>query len=221
MEGIKVVLVGEAGVGKTSIINRFTKEQFNEEEMSSLNAQFISKTINVDDKSIKFDIWDTAGQEKFRAITKLFYKDTQVICLVYEITNKNSFEEIKKYWYKESIENSNAKYFFVVANKSDLYENEQVTDEEGKKFAKQIKGIFKSTSALSNNGISRLFDSIGRKMLNPSYTEEEGVEIKNNNINNNNSNKNEMYLNENNRNSIKLNKTTNKKKNKIKCCNKV
>ena len=172
MESIKVVLIGDSGVGKTSIISRFTKDIFNNEEMSSSSAQFTSKTIQINDQSIKFDIWDTAGQEKFRALAKIFYKDAQVIILVYEIINKESFEYIKNYWYKESSENSTADIFFVVGNKSDLYENEQVTDEEGKKFAKEINAIFKITSALSNTGIDRLFESIGKKILNPNYTED-------------------------------------------------
>ena len=192
MESVKVVLVGESGVGKTSIVSRFTKDSFNADEISSSSAQFISKTIKINEQSIKFDIWDTAGQEKFRALAKIFYKDAQVIVLVYEIINKDSFEAIKNYWYKESSENSTADIFFVVGNKSDLYENEQVSDEEGKKFAKDIKGIFKLTSALSNTGIDRLFESIGKKILDRNYNEDGIKDLsnsipkkKNANINNN------------------------------------
>ena len=179
MESVKVVLVGESGVGKTSIISRFTKDTFNHEEISSSSAQFISKTIKVNEESIKFDIWDTAGQEKFRALAKIFYKDAQVIVLVYEIINKDSFEAIKNYWYKESSENSTADIFFVVGNKSDLYENEQVSDEEGKKFAKEINAIFKLTSALSNTGIDRLFETIGKKILNPNFNEDDINDLSN------------------------------------------
>ncbi len=169
MDAVKVVLVGEAGVGKTSIISRFTKNSFNPEEVTSSSAQFTSKTITINDNKIKFDIWDTAGQEKFRAITKIFYKDAQVIVFVYEITTISTFEAIKDYWYKESSDNSTAEIFFVVGNKSDLYENEQVSDEEGKKFADEIHAIFKITSALSNTGINWVFDSIGKKVLNPDF----------------------------------------------------
>ena len=181
MDSVKVVLVGESGVGKTSIVSRFTKDSFNADEISSSSAQFISKTIKINEQSIKFDIWDTAGQERFRALAKIFYKDAKVIILVYDIISKESFECLKKYWYKESSENSTADIFFVVGNKSDLYENEQVSDEEGKKFAKDIKGIFKLTSALSNTGIDRLFESIGKKILDRNYNED-GVKDLSNSI---------------------------------------
>ena len=215
MESIKVVLIGDSGVGKTSIISRFTKDTFNNEEMSSSSAQFTSKTIQINDQSIKFDIWDTAGQEKFRALAKIFYKDAQVIILVYEIINKESFESIKNYWYKESSENSTADIFFVVGNKSDLYENEQVTDEEGKKFAKEINAIFKITSALSNTGIDRLFESIGKKILNPNYTED-GINDLSNSIPKNNVN---IINKKEGRNTIKLNNVIkNNGKEKKRCC---
>ena len=217
MESIKVVLIGDSGVGKTSIISRFTKDTFNNEEMSSSSAQFTSKTIQINDQSIKFDIWDTAGQEKFRALAKIFYKDAQVIILVYEIINKESFDSIKNYWYKESSENSTADIFFVVGNKSDLYENEQVTDEEGKKFAKEINAIFKITSALSNTGIDRLFESIGKKILNPNYTED-GINDLSNSIPKNNVN---IINKKEGRNTIKLNNDIkNNGKEKKRCCRK-
>ena len=217
MESIKVVLIGDSGVGKTSIISRFTKDTFNNEEMSSSSAQFTSKTIQINDQSIKFDIWDTAGQEKFRALAKIFYKDAQVIILVYEIINKESFESIKNYWYKESSENSTADIFFVVGNKSDLYENEQVTDEEGKKFAKEINAIFKITSALSNTGIDRLFESIGKKILNPNYTED-GINDLSNSTPKNNVN---IINKKQERNTIKLNNAIkNNGKEKKRCCRK-
>ena len=217
MESIKVVLIGDSGVGKTSIISRFTKDTFNNEEMSSSSAQFTSKTIQINDQSIKFDIWDTAGQEKFRALAKIFYKDAQVIILVYEIINKESFESIKNYWYKESSENSTADIFFVFGNKSDLYENEQVTDEEGKKFAKEINAIFKITSALSNTGIDRLFESIGKKILNPNYTED-GINDLSNSIPKNNVN---IINKKEGRNTIKLNNVIkNNGKEKKRCCRK-
>ena len=171
METVKTVLVGESGVGKTSIISRFITDSFDPEVLSSSSAQFISKTIKItDEKSIKFDIWDTAGQEKFRSLAKIFYKDAKIIIYVYDITDKKSFDEIKNYWYKETSENFTGDVILaLIGNKIDLYENEQVTDEEGKKFANQINAIFKTTSALSNIGINWLFENLGKKVLNPNY----------------------------------------------------
>ena len=147
MEPVKVVLIGEAGVGKTSIISRFTKDIFDKDQISSSSAQFISKEIKVNNQSINLDIWDTAGQEKYRSLARMFYKESQVIVFVYEIINKKSFDALKNYWYKEALNNSTAQFYFVVGNKSDLYEREEVSDDEAKAFAKEINGIFKLTSA--------------------------------------------------------------------------
>ena len=170
MEAVKTVLVGESGVGKTSIISRFITDSFDPEVLSSSSAQFISKTIKLEETTIKCDIWDTAGQEKFRSLAKIFYKDAKIIIYVYDITDKKSFDEIKNYWYKETSENFTGDVILaLIGNKIDLYENEQVTDEEGKKFANQINAIFKTTSALSNIGINWLFENLGKKVLNPNY----------------------------------------------------
>ncbi len=217
MEAVKTVLVGESGVGKTSIISRFITDSFDPEVLSSSSAQFISKTIKLEETTIKFDIWDTAGQEKFRSLAKIFYKDAKIIIYVYDITDKNSFEEIKNYWYKETLDNITNKdvILALIGNKTDLYENEQVSDEEGKKFAKQINAIFKTTSALSNIGINWLFENLGKKVLDPNYdyTVDEKIQmqsIQKNASNNNNNN--------NNNNNIKLNNSDNKTNNKDKKC---
>jgi len=96
----KVVLLGETGVGKTSIINRYINNVYNTDSMSTSGASFAAKTMFFEeyDKNHKFEIWDTAGQEKFRSLTKMFYKDAAVAVLVYDITRKGSFEEVKNYW---------------------------------------------------------------------------------------------------------------------------
>ena len=112
----KVCLVGESGVGKTCIIDRFVKNIFREDEPPTVSASYSEKLIQLDDYTIKFNIWDTAGQEKYRAIGKLFYKDANAAILVYDITNKKSFDEIKKYWYEEikanTPENTNKYYYY-------------------------------------------------------------------------------------------------------------
>lgn len=107
---IKVVLVGESGVGKTCIISRFITNQFNCEEPSTDYASFATKTLSFNDnkKKIKFDIWDTAGQEMYRSIGKIFYNDAKVVILVYDISSKKSFIELKDYWYKTIKENASS-----------------------------------------------------------------------------------------------------------------
>jgi small GTP-binding protein len=100
----KVVLLGESGVGKTCIIERFIDDIFEAGKTLTSIASFRAKTMTFEKfqgKSIKFEIWDTAGQEKYRALTKIFYKDAGVAILVYDITRKDSFDEIKNYWYNQ------------------------------------------------------------------------------------------------------------------------
>ena len=169
-ETLKVVLLGEAGVGKTCIISQFISGVFDPDTISSLSAQFITKTLDFRDinKTIKFEIWDTAGQERFRSLAKIFYKDAKVIVLVYDITSKKSFDELKSFWYEEQtkLNVDGNPIFAVVGNKYDLYETTQVND-EGKNFAKSINAIFQYTSAKNASGIDELFNNIGKKYFNP------------------------------------------------------
>ena len=104
----KVVLIGESGVGKTSIITRYTQNTFKSQRLPTTGANFVTKTIILEDenKSIKFEIWDTAGQETYRSLAKVFYKNAAVCVLVYDITRKTSFDELKLYWVKEIKENT-------------------------------------------------------------------------------------------------------------------
>ena len=172
-ETIKVVLLGESGVGKTSIISQFISGVFDANVISSITAQFISKTVEYKDigKSLRFDIWDTAGQEKFRSLAKIFYKDAKIIILVYDIISRKNFKELKDYWYEQQTKLNADKdpIFAVVANKSDLYANQQVTDEEGRAFAESINAIFQPTSAKSDSGITDLFQNLGHKYFDPSF----------------------------------------------------
>ena len=112
----KVVLIGESGVGKTSIISRYISNIFNPVLTSTPGASFTSKSVYLQEyrKSIKYEIWDTAGQEKYRALAKVFYKNASVCILVYDITRRKSFEELKDYWINEIKSNSSpnlSKYF--------------------------------------------------------------------------------------------------------------
>ena len=170
-ENVKVVLLGEPGVGKTCIITRFISDEFNANTISSMSAQFLTKSVDFIDvkKTIKFEIWDTAGQERFHSLAKIFYRDAKVICLVYDVTIKQSFEKMKSYWYQNEAKlNAEGNPFFaVVGNKFDLYESRQVQDEEALEFAKSINAIFQYTSAKESSGIDELFNKIGNKYFNP------------------------------------------------------
>ena len=171
-EAVKVVLLGESGVGKTCIISQFTEHKFDQSVLSSLSAQFVSKTIEYLDfgKAIKFDIWDTVGQERFRSMAKIFYKDAKVIIFVYDITSQKSFDALQNFWYNEIKTNcGDTPVIALVGNKTDLYEDQKVETSIAKDFAKKIGAIFQLTSAKKNDGIPNLFDNIGKKYLHPNY----------------------------------------------------
>ena len=166
----KVVLIGESGVGKTCIMAQFIKNKFDPNTITSATSQFFLKNLEIDGTKITFHFWDTAGQEKYRSLTRIFYKDAHVIVLVYDITDKGSFEKMKNYWYEEAINLGKKNVLFaVVANKSDLYEHREIPDDDGEDFAKKIGAIFVATSAKNDSGIIELFDSIGQRLLNKSF----------------------------------------------------
>ena len=167
----KVVLIGESGVGKTCIIAQFTNGKFDPNTVTSLTAQYIRKNVDLPDgETITFDIWDTAGQEKYRALAKIFYKDARAIVLVYDVTSIKSFEEIKNYWYEQIKQlGSENIVIAIAANKYDLYEEKQVSNEDGEEFAKSIGAIFVSTSAKNASGINALFENIAHKIIDPNF----------------------------------------------------
>ncbi len=171
-EEVKVVLLGESGVGKTSILKQYIIKTFNENNESSISGKFITKTLELKDinKKIKFNLWDTAGQEKYRSLVKIFYKDARVIILVYNIESQTSFDNLKEYWYEEVKNNSLSNVILaVVGNKIDLYERCQVNENEARQWADSINAIFQLTSAKSDSGIDLLFENIAKKFFDPNY----------------------------------------------------
>ena len=172
----KIVLLGESGVGKTCIISRYINQVFEGNTISTNGASYAAKTLHFDDydKSLKVEIWDTAGQEQYRSLTKIFYKDATAAILVYDITRKKSFDEIKNYWYKQLLDCAPSDIVVGLAgNKADLFDREQVSEEEAKEFAKEIKAIFRLTSAMTASGIDELFSAVGKKILDPDYDDED------------------------------------------------
>ena len=167
---IKIIIIGESGVGKTCIIKRFVYDEHNSNEFPTSSLSFATKNINVSEngveEEIKLEVWDTVGQEKYKAMAQIFFKNSNAMILVYDITNKESFEQLKNYWIDKINEyNSNDLTLAVAANKSDLYMKEQVKEEEGREFAQKIGAIFRLTSAKNGEGIKEMFNVIGKKYL--------------------------------------------------------
>ena len=193
---IKIILLGETGVGKTNLINIFFGLKFQDQIDSTLASYCNEGKFNYNNESYNYAIWDTAGQEKFRAISKLFIRDAQIILIVYSIINRKTFEQVN-FWLnfvKENVEN-NTYILGLVANKIDLYEHQIVTDEEGKKIAKENNIDFLVTSALKSPETFRKFVN---KLL-VKYIEKEGQKMGNND-------------------SIKINGDIKNKTNKKQCC---
>ena len=196
-ESIKIVLIGNSGVGKTCISQKYVKENYTEQVGSTIGASYFQKFLILDGKTYKLDIWDTAGQEKYRAMGKMFYKDAYIVLFIYDITDKKSFIELKNVWYKELQTTGEKKTVLaVVGNKSDLFLKEQVDENEARKWAKEIDAIFGLVSAKTGDCINTLFENVVRKYLSPDFIaeinkvkKENGVKIENNGSNNKKDNK--------------------------------
>ena len=173
LETIKVVLVGESGTGKTSIIQQFAYKIFDPNCATSISSQYVSQVINIPaiNKSLKLEIWDTAGQERYRSMAKLFYQDAKIIIFVYDFTSRSSFDYLINFWIPEVQITINVKnvIFGLVANKCDLYEIGSISDEEGMDLADKINAVFQKTSAKLGLGVNTLFQNLGRVYLEPGF----------------------------------------------------
>ena len=165
-EVIKVVLVGEAGVRKTCIIQRFCENKFTPNTISTNEAANAAQILKVDDYIFNLDIWDTAGQEIYRSLNRIFYKNSRIAILVYDITNEKSFEEGKEYWYEQVIKaNGNNIIIGIVDNKCDLYNKEKVEESTAKEWAESHGCIFQLTSAFQGTGIKDIFNSVCARLV--------------------------------------------------------
>ena len=147
-QSIKITLLGNPGVGKTCIISRYIDDTFDENNPSTIGANYSEKLIRKQGKEYELDIWDTAGQEKFHSLGKHFYKESYIVCFVYDITNEESLQSLKTIWYPD-LQKYGEKYAIlaVVGNKNDLYENEEVLEDEGREFAEKNGFKFALVSA--------------------------------------------------------------------------
>jgi len=180
----KVVLVGDAGVGKTSIIERYINDKYDENQKTTLVSSYTFKKIDIKkyNKSVSLDIWDTAGQEVYRSLSKNFYLNASIGILVYDISRKASFESIRDYWYEQLKTFGEEKMIFdVVGNKTDLFQREEVPENEARNFAKSINAGFHLVSCKDCVGIKDLFEDCGRKYLEDNDLTKEDSNKKNKN----------------------------------------
>ncbi|KAL8966924.1 MAG: hypothetical protein Q9197_005715 [Variospora fuerteventurae] len=155
-----VVLIGDSGVGKSNLLSRFTRNEFNLDSKSTIGVEFATRSIQVDAKTIKAQIWDTAGQERYRAITSAYYRGAVGALLVYDISKHQTYENVQR-WLKELRDHADANIvIMLVGNKSDLRHLRAVPTEEAKQFASENNLSFIETSALDASNVELAFQNI-------------------------------------------------------------
>jgi len=167
---VKVVLLGDTGVGKSSLVLRFVTNNFRPYSESTIGASFMSKMIMVDDTPIKYQIWDTAGQEKYHSLAPMYYRGAAAAIVVYDITRKQSLATLKN-WVKELKQLGPDDIVIAIAgNKSDLEGKREVPATQAKAYADEIGALFIETSAKEDTNVSDLFISISKQL--PSATQD-------------------------------------------------
>ena len=160
----KVVFLGDKNVGKTTIINQYINNRFLVNVESTFSACFYQKSLNVNGTKINFDIWDTAGEEAYRSLTKIFLNKAKICVLVYDITKEKTFDDIKNVWYNLILEHLDKEeiIFVLVGNKNDLIDQQIISAQEANLYAKKINAIFEELNALNNEKINNLMEKIAK-----------------------------------------------------------
>ena len=164
---IKLVLLGESTVGKTSIVNVTHRGEFIQDQTSTIGACFQIKKMKVGETTVKLHLWDTAGQERFRSLAPMYYRDAQYALLIYAIDNSDSFSAIDN-WYRGLVEDcSSLPNIILIGNKTDLEPSRTIKNIQGEELAKKLNAKFYEVSAKNDHeGIIRLFQNIAEHALN-------------------------------------------------------
>lgn len=160
----KLLIVGESGVGKTCILLRFAEDSFEETFLSTIGVDFKVREIQCRDKQVKLQIWDSAGQERFRNITSSYYRNCHGIIIVYDITNRESFTKVSE-WIEEVKRYVPNAPLMLIGNKCDLEDKRQVQTVEGEDLAKRLGLVFVETSAKSSRNIDQAFTTLSEKLI--------------------------------------------------------
>ena len=156
----KLILIGDSCVGKSNILLKYLKNQFNENSKTTIGVEFGTKNIIINNKRIKIQIWDTAGQERYRSITSAYYKGAKGALIVYDITRKNTFDNIDKWITDLKLNGDKNICIIILGNKSDLIDKREINKNDGIKKAEMYKTAFLETSALNGDNISKAFDEL-------------------------------------------------------------
>jgi Ras-related protein Rab-5C len=166
----KLVLLGESGVGKSSVVLRLMRNGFSENINSTVGASFFRFTCNVsDDTAVYFDIWDTAGQERFKSLASMYYRGAAAAMVVFEINVADTFEKAS-YWVRELHANSPETIVMLVGNKKDLEGERQVPLADAQRRAAEMNTLYAETSARSGEGVLEAFQAVAHKLVETNST---------------------------------------------------
>ena len=200
---IKIIVVGDSGVGKTNLINRFATDKFDTNSKATIGVEFVYKTLKIGKEVIKVEVWDTAGQERYRSITSSYYKGARGAIIVYDITNDDSFNNVES-WMNEVVKKGKKDIqFLLLGNKSDLVNDRLVSEEKGIEKARELNMRLFEASALDKTNVNEAFNYLIKEI----YLDVRREKMNNNNNLNDNINVRGIELNTN-------------KSDKKKCCQK-
>ena len=163
---IKLCMLGETQVGKTSLVIRFAKNNFNPYSEPTIGASYMSRKITYQGTEFKYNIWDTAGQERFKGLASLYYRGAAVAIIVYDVTEESSFEKVN-FWMKEVERNGPPNIVCAIAaNKCDLDEKRVISTERGRQYAESMRAVFVEVSAKTSKNVELLFTEICKHLPN-------------------------------------------------------
>ncbi|KAM9833090.1 ras-related protein Rab-41 isoform X3 [Syngnathus typhle] len=172
----KLVFLGEQSVGKTSLITRFMYDSFDNTYQATIGIDFLSKTMYLEDRTVRLQLWDTAGQERFRSLIPSYIRDSTIAVVVYDITNLNSFQQTSKWIDDVRTERGSDVIIMLVGNKTDLADKRQIPTEEGEQRAKELNVMFIETSAKTGYNVKQLFRRVAAALPGMDSTAEKSKE---------------------------------------------
>ena len=154
---VKLIIVGDSGVGKTNLITRFASDKFEKNSKATIGVEFIYKTLKINKDIFKIEIWDTAGEERYKSITSAYYKGAKGAIIVYDITSEQSFNNIETWIHEVKGKTSNSLQILIIGNKSDLYKDRKISLEKGIEKAQSLNLHLLETSALDKTNVTEAF----------------------------------------------------------------
>jgi small GTP-binding protein len=172
----KILLLGDSGVGKSSLLLRYTKHEFNIDMRSTIGVEFALKYLKIDNFQLKVQIWDTAGMERYRSITSAYYKGAKGVIIVYDICREKSFENVDKWIEDFKSKADEDAVILLIGNKNDLDDKREVNKEEAELKAQKNKFAFMETSAKDNNNVDKAFETLFKEIV-KNYKDKNGGDI--------------------------------------------